>query len=162
MMDQVAQPVFHIDVGPYSPHDPVPGASTRTRYGQGVEAQSVKDELGGFRYERGPAYVALVRNFGTSLRLRELKAIVLALKDVMERRYGYVLPPVSRNTKRIFSLLVKYLQDNYRYFAPMLDKVVLCDADGVPIELPDRPGTRKAVKRKPVMPNIDQIGRGAK
>ena len=158
----MAQPVFRIDLGPCSPHTPVPETSTRTRYGQGIEAQSVKDELGGFKYERCPAYIALVRNFGMSLRLRELKAIVLALKDVLERRYGYVLPPISRNTKRIFSLLVKYLQDNYRYFGPMLDKVVLCDSDGVPIELPDVPGPRKAVKRNPVMPNIEQNGRGAK
>jgi hypothetical protein len=44
---------------------------------------------------------------------------------------------MSRNTKRSFPLLVKYIQTNYDIIIPVLPKMVLCDAHKQPIPLLD-------------------------
>lgn len=151
MLDQLERPVFLIELVSNDHREATQPIAKRTPYGKGTEAKSVKDELGGFMYERSAVYISLVKHFGPSIRLRELRGIVLAIKDVLEKQYGCTLPPVSRNTKRIFSLLVKYMHDNYVYFMPMLDKVSLCDANLVPIQFDD---SQPLVARKLIMPCI--------
>ena len=134
-MDSVQEAAFEITLaslfaGPNDVHFP-----RRTQYGKGIEARAVRRELGEFRYESSPTYAAIIRHFGLSLSLQELRGIVLSIKDLLEHECGLKLPPMTRNTKRTKALLIKYMHENQNYFLPMLQNVTLCDRDANPIAI---------------------------
>jgi hypothetical protein len=106
-------------------------------YGFGIEAKSVRAEIGNFDWYSSRAYSAVRRQFGETLRLKELKALIHAAVFYIKQKRGVDLPHMSRNTKRSFPLLVKYIQTNYDIIIPVLPKMVLCDAQKQPIPLLD-------------------------
>jgi hypothetical protein len=97
----------------------------------------VREELGDFRYEMSAANASIVRFFGRTLRLNELKGIFGAISYWLRQREGIQLPKPSRNAKRNYSLLVKYIERHYDVIVPMFSKVELCDAERNPIPLLD-------------------------
>jgi hypothetical protein len=52
---------------------------SRTPYGTGLEAKSVRTEIGDFDYKSSPVWQDIVQNFGEDLRLGELKRLMLAI-----------------------------------------------------------------------------------
>lgn len=114
----------------------VPANAPKRRYGEGMEACAMKRELGTFDFESCPAWSAITYYFGRTLRLRELKGIVLSIIHHVSES-GTTLPRLSRNSKRSLGLLVKYINDHYSIFVPLLRSVTLCDEDWHPISFRD-------------------------
>jgi hypothetical protein len=106
-------------------------------YGHGHEAMVMKEELGDFDYLRSAAYGAIVAQFGITLRLMELKGIIYAIQMWWKLRHGTELPKLSRNTKRSFALLVKYVNDHYNEITPVFPHVSIRNADNQQIPLLD-------------------------
>jgi hypothetical protein len=98
-------------------------------YGQGHEAQAVRDELAGFNYLTSPAWKAITDYFGANIRLRELKGIVYALSYHVKATQGKVLPSLSRNAKRNLGLLVRHIHDNFDDLVPLFPLTALLDAN---------------------------------
>jgi len=121
---------------------PPPGSRrrppVRLRYGAGSEAFACAEELGSFDYLSCPAWQTIVKLFGTSLRLRELKGIVYAVRAHVRATRGAELPMPSRNAKRNIPLLVRYINANHEVFAQILPKLALLDDQRRPIPFLDR------------------------
>ncbi|MBR1779492.1 MAG: hypothetical protein IJ758_03210 [Clostridia bacterium] len=103
-------------------------------YGTGYEATAVKKELNGFNYKNSSAYGIITQCFGTTLRLKELRGIIFSVQEHLKSK-GILLPLLSRNAKRSFPLLVKYIEDNLDQIGPILPKVILYDKDEQPLQL---------------------------
>ena len=112
---------------------------TRSEYGHGYEANAVRHELCGFRYRESPAYAAVLEYFGPDIRLRELKGMIYTAKKHILTKLGVGLPALSRNAKRSFPLLIKYIQDNYDILVPLFPKVWLYDEGRMPVTLGKQP-----------------------
>jgi hypothetical protein len=108
---------------------PVPTKPPKGSYGEGREAQVVRDELGDFDYATSVAWKAITDYFGVNLRLRELKGIVFGLIHHIQNLSGVELPMPSRNAKRNLPLLVKYVNTHYAELAPFFRCVRLYDED---------------------------------
>jgi hypothetical protein len=108
-----------------------------SRYGFGQEARAVHEEIGDFDWHNSLAYCAIKRYFGETLRLKELKGLIYAAALYLKEKQGKRLPDLSRNTKRNFPLLIKYVQANYEFIVPVLPKLSLCNADKQPLPLLD-------------------------
>ena len=102
-------------------------------YGEGYEAQAVRHELGNFNYLSSRGYHLVVSLFGDTIRLRELKAVVFTVIHYLQTKYRLNMPPLSRNAKRSFPLLIKYITENYEAMEPVFPLVSLCDKDKKPI-----------------------------
>jgi hypothetical protein len=109
----------------------------RSGYGFGYEARAVHDEIGAFDWYNSPAYHAIKQHFGETLRLKELKGLINAATFYLKEKQGKRLPDLSRNAKRNFPLLIKYVQANYEFIVPVLPKLSLCDSDRRPLPLLD-------------------------
>jgi hypothetical protein len=107
------------------------------QYGSGWEAKTVHEELGDFAYSKSPAYGLVTECFGSTLRLKELKGIVYFAKDFLETHTGIKLPKISRNAKRSFPLLVKYIQANLDVMRPVLVRIEILDENRLSIPLLD-------------------------
>lgn len=103
--------------------------SDSKKYGAGKEATMVRDEIGDFDITSSKAMTILKTKFGNSLRTTELKGIIYSITDYLEQKKVY-LPKLTRNAKRSFLLLVKYVDDNFEIFKDILPHVTLCDEDG--------------------------------
>ena len=112
----------------------------RTPYGTGAEATSVRAELDGFKYVNCPIYYQLLSLFGTKMLKSEATSVVYEVREFL-KGHGIELPVVTRNTRRMLSLLVKYMWDNREFYLPLLRCVRLrepngqflkCRADAVP------------------------------
>jgi hypothetical protein len=90
--------------------------------------------------ESSPAYQAIRSAFGTATRLRELKAVVNVIRAWWQVKDGIYLPQLSRNEKRSFLLLVKYIDLHYDQIVPLLRHVVLLDDERKRIPLLDQEG----------------------
>ena len=101
----------------------------RTPYGTGIEATSVRAELNGFKYVKCPIYYQLLALFGPNMLKSEATLVLHEIKDFL-KGHGIDLPVVTRNTRRMLSLLVKYMWDNRRYYAPLLRCVRLREPNG--------------------------------
>jgi hypothetical protein len=102
----------------------------KTKYGQGAEAKSVHEELDGFDYFQSQAWLAIVQLFGGVIKLRDLRAIVSAVRIHLQVKEGIILPQLSRNARRNMGLLVRYIQSNGTSILPVLSRVVLTDEPG--------------------------------
>ncbi|OHT09207.1 hypothetical protein TRFO_22049 [Tritrichomonas foetus] len=112
------------------------------KYGSGDEAKNIKTRLNGFESTKSEAYSALTSHFGKSLRLFELIGIVNSLHKYYEIKpfllsqeevINYVpvtLPKVTRDERRSFPLMVKYIEDNKDKIIPILPFINLCDKKG--------------------------------
>lgn len=102
-------------------------------YGEGYEAQAVRHELGDFDYLASKGYALVVHCFGDTIRLRELKAVVFTIIHHLQTKYRINMPPLSRNAKRSFPLLIKYITENMDVMEPVFPLISLCDKDKNPI-----------------------------
>jgi hypothetical protein len=119
--------------GPMTPFPASPKSAPS--YGSGFEAIAVRDEIDRFKYSNSAAYFAVKQQFGTTLRFTELKGLVYAAVLYIEKKQGIQLPKMSRNTKRNFPLLIKYVQTHYQLIIPVLPKLSLYDEDRISIPL---------------------------
>lgn len=103
-------------------------------YGHGSEAKNISEKLGNFQIDNSFAYHFIKTKFGRSLRFNELIGIVKSIQAYCSQK-GIVLPPITRNEKRSFQLLIKYVDDHFEILRPILEKVTLCDESFNPIPL---------------------------
>jgi hypothetical protein len=99
------------------------------QYGRGSEAQQVQREIGDFEYLSSSAWKSIRFYFGSSIRLRELKGIVTAMQKYHRLKFRQDLPKLSRNGKRCFPLLVKYIAENIDFFQSVFPLVSLANAN---------------------------------
>jgi hypothetical protein len=126
-------PVTHLD----DLRPPFVEKQRNVPYGHGQEAMMMRKELGDFDYLRSAAYSAIVAQFGSTLRLMELKGIICAIQVWWKLKHGTELPKLSRNTKRSFPLMVKYVNDHYNEITPVLPHVSVRNANNQQIPLLD-------------------------
>jgi hypothetical protein len=100
-------------------------------YGEGSEAQAIREEIGDFDFGSSIALHEMFRLFGPHLRLMELKGIVLAVREFIKLKYAIELPRLTRNAKRSYPLLIKYIEANYNQMMPIMSTVSLCDKNKV-------------------------------
>ena len=89
--------------------------------GLGPDAQSVAQDIGDFDYSTCPQWLYLQAKFSTGIRFRELKSIANIIQITLQ------LPPLSRNQKRSFPLLIKWFCTNWDKIQPILDYISLYD-----------------------------------
>lgn len=104
----------------------------KRRYGDGKEANMIRDELGDFDLISSEAMKLIKDNFGESLRINELKGIINAIREHLSKK-GITLPKLSRNANRSFQLCVKYVQDNLEFMKDVIPLITLYDQEGEPI-----------------------------
>lgn len=97
-------------------------------YGKGNEAKSIKDELGDFNVYQSDAYIKVVKQFGHSIRFSELLGIINSIQIFLQMKENKTLPHVSRNEKRSFQLLIKYIETNKELIFPYLPYISLCNS----------------------------------
>lgn len=97
-------------------------------YGKGNEAKLIKEKLGNFDFHHSQSYQKFIQNFGRSVRLTEILAIVSAIDSILQIKRNYVLPKITRNEKRSIPLLFKYIENNKDAILPYLDRISLCDS----------------------------------
>lgn len=100
----------------------------KEKYGKGNEAQSIRKEIGDFNLFDSKAYKIITSNFGKSIRFSELLGIINTINIVLKLKYDQMLPPISRNEKRSFPLLIKYVERNGEIIYPNLKLITLCDS----------------------------------
>jgi hypothetical protein len=98
-------------------------------YGEGWEAQVVRDELKDFDYKASEAWRAITDHFGVNLRLPELKGIIYGIIQHINNLSGVRLPMPSRNAKRNLPLLVKYVDFHYTMIVPFFRCAKLYDEE---------------------------------
>lgn len=97
-------------------------------YGKGIEAKVIKDELGDFDCSQSIAYRQIIDQFGKSVRFSELLGILNSIQMVLQIKKNIALPQISRNEKRSFPLLIKYIERNKELILPYLQYVSLCNS----------------------------------
>jgi hypothetical protein len=97
----------------------------RTAYGHGSEAKSVQRDLEDVELGTSPAHQAMQTTFGKTVRVRELKGILNVARAWWQVKDGTYLPQPSRNQKRSFPLLAKYIDDHYDKIVPLLPHMVI-------------------------------------
>jgi hypothetical protein len=113
--------------------DLVPDVHPRPAYGQGHEAQAVRSEIGEFDHRRSPALAAVQTHLGSEIQLKELKGIVFSIVYYLRAARGIELPPISRNGKRNFALLIKYIENHYKEIVPVFQKLQLLNENREPL-----------------------------
>lgn len=104
-------------------------------YGTETEAKLIKKDLGGFDVYHSRAFNAVRNTFGRSVRLNELLGIINSIDAYMQRKGLSGLPRLTRNEKRSFAFLIKYIENNYELIVPYFQYITLCDQAGIPIPL---------------------------
>ena len=109
-------------------------------YGQGNEAKMIREELGNFDVYESEAYKRIIKQFGRSIRFSELLGIINTIKIYLENKTNKVLPPIKRNEKRSFLLLIKYIQQNNELIFPYLQYISLCNSSfqKIPLDTKDK------------------------
>lgn len=98
-------------------------------YGKGIEAKVIREELGDFNVYKSPVYQAIIHKYGRSIRFSELLGIVNTIQIYLKYKHNIVLPQISRNEKRSFPLLIKYIDRNSEIIMPWIDRMTLCDSN---------------------------------
>ena len=97
-------------------------------YGKGIEARTIKEELGEFDVFNSRAYKEVSQRFGRSIRLSELLGILNSIQIYLQMKQNNPLPQISRNEKRSFPLLIKYIERNSDLIFPLLQYISLCNS----------------------------------
>lgn len=105
----------------------------KRKYGTGVEAKAIEEELGDFDVNNSRAYKEVVKNYGSSVRMNELLGIINSLDTYFQIKGMQTLPKLTRNEKRSFQLLIKYVDRNFEIIQPLLGHVHLCNSKFEPI-----------------------------
>jgi hypothetical protein len=121
-----------------TPADQRSRRGSHSAYGEGNEAKSVRDEIGDFDHEASQAYHAVHKCFGSTIRLKELRGIILTAVLYVKRRNGIELPKFSRNTNRSLPLMIKYIQCHAAELLPVFPMMTLMDEGRRPMPLIDR------------------------
>lgn len=107
----------------------------KEKYGNGIEAKAIKDELGNFNLYNSDAYKTIIKNFGHSIRFSELLGIINSINIILKIKYKTVLPEVTRNEKRSFQLLIKYVERNKELIYPYFQYISLGNSNFQKISL---------------------------
>ncbi|OHT14367.1 hypothetical protein TRFO_15288 [Tritrichomonas foetus] len=97
----------------------------RVKYGHGKEAMTIRDELKGFNPSTSQAMMLVKQNFGTSVRLSEIKALLNSIIEHLKPKKIY-LPKLTRNENRSYPLCIKYIQDHIEILEPYLKMAKFC------------------------------------
>ncbi|KAK8884616.1 hypothetical protein M9Y10_043732 [Tritrichomonas musculus] len=97
-------------------------------YGKGLEAKAIKEELGDFNANDSGAYKYIISKFGRSIRFSELLGILNTIQLYAKIRSNIAIPLISRNEKRSFPLLIKYIDRHSDLIIPYLQYISLCDS----------------------------------
>lgn len=117
------------DTDSYVNDDNVEKKPTRKEtYGKGNEAKVVREQIGDFDVVQSSAYKKVTQKFGRSIRLTEILGILNSIQNYMQIKHNSTLPQISRNEKRSFPLLIKYIESNKDLIFPYLDYISLCDS----------------------------------
>lgn len=100
----------------------------KIEYGKGVEARAIKEEIGDFEIDKSEAYKKIISQFGRSIRFNELLGIINSIRIFLKIKHDIVLPETTRNEKRNFQLLIKFIERNNELIFPYLPYVSLCDS----------------------------------
>lgn len=104
-------------------------------YGKGHEAKAIKDELGDFNMFETESYKTIIKQFGKSIRYNELLGIINSINIYIQLKKNCCLPKVTRNEKRSFPLLIKYIENNRELIIPYLQYIYLCNSSFQKISL---------------------------
>lgn len=102
--------------------------SKKEIYGKGYEANAIKKELGDFNLFESDAYKRIISQFGKSIRFNELLGIVNSINTYLIIKQRISLPNITRNEKRSFPLLIKYIERNSELIYPYLQYISLCNS----------------------------------
>lgn len=97
-------------------------------YGKGNEAKIIKEKLGDFDVCKSNAYKNVISHFGRSVRLSELLAVLGSIDILLQIKRNISLPKITRDEKRSFPLLIKYIERNSELVLPHLPYISLCDS----------------------------------
>lgn len=102
--------------------------SRKEIYGKGHEAKMIKEEIGDFNAFESMAYKEVTKHFGKSIRLSEIIGILNSIQTYLLLKKNKSLPPITRNEKRSFPLLMKYIERNYEGIFPYFQYISLCNS----------------------------------
>lgn len=97
-------------------------------YGKGSESIAIKKELGDFDPFKSKSYAYIYKTYGRSIRFNELLGIINSLQLFFKYKKMKILPLLTRNEKRSFPLLIKYVEKNSELIIPYLQYISLCDS----------------------------------
>lgn len=97
-------------------------------YGKGNEAKMIKEEIGDFNAFESMAYKEVTKHFGKSIRLSEIIGILNSIQIYLLLKKNTSLPQISRNEKRSFPLLMKYIERNNEEIFPYFQYISLCNS----------------------------------
>lgn len=106
----------------------LPKKDRKEIYGKGNEAQTIKNEIGDFDAYKSSTYIQIIGLFGKSVRFTELLGIINSLQIYLSLKKNIHLPQTTRNEKRSFPLLIKYIERNSDFILPYLKYFSLCDS----------------------------------
>lgn len=109
--------------------------SKKLIYGKGNEALAVKKELGDFDAFRSTTYEYIIKMYGRSVRFTELLGIISSIQFYLQYKENIALPSLSRNEKRSYPLLIKYIERNSENILPYFQYISLCDSSFKKIKL---------------------------
>lgn len=97
-------------------------------YGKGNEAKMIKEEIGDFDVYKSTAYKQVTQHFGKSVRLSEILGIINTIQIILQTKKNIPLQRISRNEKRSFPLLMKYIERNGEFIYPFFQHMSLCNS----------------------------------
>lgn len=109
--------------------------SKKLIYGKGSESIAIKKELGDFDAFASESFKYIIKRFGRSIRFTELLGIINSIQIYLQYKNDATLPQLSRNEKRSFPLLIKYIECNKEAIFPCLQFISLCDTSFQKIDL---------------------------
>ena len=107
-------------------------------YGSGMDAKRFKERLFDFDIAKSQAAKFIFERFGKT-RIEELVAMInLAIDVLMDSELS--IRALTRDEKRNWPLLVKYVEDHFAVLRPILKKIELTDENGKPVNYEERKG----------------------
>lgn len=97
-------------------------------YGKGNEAKMIKEKIGDFEVYKSTAYKKVTQHFGRSVRLSEILGIINSIQIILQTKKNISLQRISRNEKRSFPLLMKYIERNGEFIYPFFQHMSLCNS----------------------------------
>jgi hypothetical protein len=102
---------------------PQPSQSRKVQYGTGIEACKMRERTADFDWVNCRAF-QLVKEHYERITFSELKSVVISCIAYNNGR-GVHLPPLNRNEKRNYKLLLKYIDNHYDVCETFLTTVLV-------------------------------------